>query len=81
MKIVKVIITRRFSITEQVDQKLAVNAQSVSIFALHMLRQQDLSTVALQLIFHATAINKQPHALSARRALSGQKIWLAWESK
>jgi len=63
IKILGVTISRRFSITDHVDQLLVACAQT--LFAMRTLRQHGLATDALQVIFQATVVNKLSYASSA----------------
>jgi hypothetical protein len=63
IKALGVTISRRFSVTEYVDNLLAACAQT--LFALHTLRQDGLPTSALQTVFQATVVAKLAYASPA----------------
>src|SRR5664279_1560524 len=62
-KMLGVTISRRFSVTDHVDQLLAACAQT--LFALRTLRQHGLPTDALQVVFQSTVVAKLTYASPA----------------
>jgi hypothetical protein len=63
IKALGVTLSRKFSISQHVDQLLSACAQS--LFALRTLRSHGLPTGALQTVFQATIINKLAYASPA----------------
>jgi hypothetical protein len=63
IKALGVTISRKFAMTQHVDNLLAACAQT--LFALRTLRQHGLPTSALHTVFHATVIAKLCHASPA----------------